>query len=569
MLKLLTVSNFALIDHIQIAFAPGLNILTGETGAGKSILIDALGAILGERASTDLIRRDCDYFRIEAVIAIAGSGALLQLLDAQGIPCEEAELIISRRLTRSGKNTITVNGCQIPLAVLRQFGELLLDMHGQHENQALLRPQAHLLLLDDYAATAVKPVLTEYGSVYQQWQQSRAELADYELRCRERERRIEMLSWQTEEIQQAQLQPGEDEQCRQEIRLLANAEKIAQSVSRSYLLLQQGERGGAVLPLLGEIRRELDAVVRYDESLQAHAEVATECFYQLEDIASQLRHYADGMDSDPARLQQLEDRMAVMQNLKKKYGATLAEVLAYQQEAAAELEGLQRSGQTAEQLAADCRQLEERLSQLGQQLNQERRRTAALLEAAVTEQLRDLGMPNAIFNVAVSTVDKFLPTGCNEVVCLFSANRGEAAKPLQKVASGGELSRIALAIKSVSAYRDAVGTVIFDEVDAGIGGKTAQMVAEKIAFVASGKQVLCITHSAAIASMADSHFLVEKTVDAERTITLVRPLAPPEQMLELARMIAGDDTQIAVENARQMIDSATKKKAKWINAVKS
>ncbi|MDF2501595.1 MAG: recN, partial [Anaerosporomusa subterranea] len=332
MLKTLTVSNFALIDHVQIAFAPGLNILTGETGAGKSILIDALSAILGERASVDSIRRDCDYFRVEAVFDISGSQALVSLLDEQGIPCEEDSLIISRRLTRSGKNTVTVNGCQIPLIVLRQIGELLIDMHGQHENQALLRPQSHLALIDEHA-DKVGPILADYKSAYQHWQQVRAELADHETRSRERERRIEMLLWQTEEIEQAELRLGEDEQWQQEIRLLANVEKIAHSVSRSYILLKQGERGSAVLSALGEIRRELEAVVRYDESLRSKAEALTECLYQLDDIASDLRQYADGIDSDPGRLQKLEDRMAVIQTLKKKYGSTIEEILAYQQQA--------------------------------------------------------------------------------------------------------------------------------------------------------------------------------------------------------------------------------------------
>jgi DNA repair protein RecN (Recombination protein N) len=515
----------------------------------------------------DSIRRDCDYFRVEAVFDISGSQALVSLLDEQGIPCEEDSLIISRRLTRSGKNTVTVNGCQIPLIVLRQIGELLIDMHGQHENQALLRPQSHLALIDEHA-DKVGPILADYKSAYQHWQQVRAELADHETRSRERERRIEMLLWQTEEIEQAELRLGEDEQWQQEIRLLANVEKIAHSVSRSYILLKQGERGSAVLSALGEIRRELEAVVRYDESLRSKAEALTECLYQLDDIASDLRQYADGIDSDPGRLQKLEDRMAVIQTLKKKYGSTIEEILAYQQQANTELENLQHTGQTVEQLAVKGQELEDKLTHLSARLDQKRRQAAAELEKAVTSQLRDLGMENAVFSVAISFADKFLSTGRNEVICLFSANRGEDPKPLQKVASGGELSRIALAIKSVSAYKDSVGTVIFDEVDAGIGGKTAQMVAEKIAFVASGKQVLCITHSPAIASMADIHFLAEKVVDSDRTITLVRQLAPPERMLELARMVAGDNTtQIAVENARQMIVTAIKKKEKWTNEV--
>jgi DNA repair protein RecN (Recombination protein N) len=422
-------------------------------------------------------------------------------------------------------------------------------------------------LVDEFAAT-VAPILAEYKADYRHWQQICSELADHESRSRERERRVEMLSWQTTEIEQAELRPGEDEQWQQEIRLLANVEKIAHAVSHSYILLKQGERGLAVLSALGEIRRELEAAVRYDEALRPKLETLTESLYQLDDIADDLRQYADSIDSDPGRLQRLEDRMAVIQNLKKKYGSTIEEILVYQQQANTELEALQDTSQTVEQLAAKGQELEAKLIDLSAQLDQERRQAAAELETAVTAQLRELGMPNAVFSVQISFTDQFLSTGRNEIGCLFSANRGEDPKPLQKVASGGELSRIALAIKSVSAYKDSVGTVIFDEVDAGIGGKTAQMVAEKIAFVARNKQVLAITHSPAIASMADSHFLAEKVVDSDRTITLVRQLTPPERTLELARMVAGDNTtQIAVENARQMIEVAIKKKEKWTNKV--
>lgn len=565
MLKTLTVNNFALIDHVQIAFAPGLNILTGETGAGKSILIDALGAILGERASVESIRSGCDYFRVEAVFDITDQQSLFDRLDDLGISCEEDTLIISRRLTRSGKNTVTVNGCQTPLAVLRQIGEWLIDMHGQHENQALLRPQSHLTLVDAYREH-IEPILADYRSTYLRWQQIRNQLDDHETRSRERERQIEMLAWQIEEIEQAQLRPGEDEQGQQEIRRLANVEKIAHAVARSYFLLQEGERGSAVLTVLGEIRRDLETVIRYDETLRPQCDVLTDCLYQLDDIASELRQYTEKLDSDPDRLQKLQDRQAAIQQLKKKYGSDIEDILAYQHHASSELAALQQAGQTVEQLIAKEQELEDKLFKLSNYLDQERRQAAAELETAVTAHLKDLGMPSAIFRVIIGATEQFQPTGRNEVFCVFSANRGEEPKPLQKVASGGELSRIALAIKSVCADKNSVGTVIFDEVDAGIGGKTAQMVAEKIAFVASSKQVLCITHSPAIASMADIHWLTEKVIDSDRTVTLVRQLAPPERILELARMVAGDQTtQITVENARQMIEIARKKKDKWRN----
>jgi DNA repair protein RecN (Recombination protein N) len=348
--------------------------------------------------------------------------------------------------------------------------------------------------------------------------------------------------------------------------LLSNIEKVANSVSHAYALLKQGERTISVVSALGEIRRELESAIRFDATLRAKAEVVAECLYQLEDVADELRFYVDNIDSQPGRLQKLEERMDIIHNVKKKYGSSIDEILSYQQQAKQELEALQNTGQTVEQLIVRSQELKERLMQIATRLDHERRQAAADLDASVTIHLRELGMPNAVFRIDVSSTEQFLPTGRNEVVCLFSANRGESPKLLQKVASGGELSRIALAIKSVNTYRDAVGTVVFDEVDAGIGGKTAQMVAEKIAFVAQTKQVFCITHSPPIASMADVHFLAEKLVDSDRTVTLVRQLTSTERMLELARMVAGDNTsKIAVDNARQMIETSMKIKEKWTN----
>lgn len=566
MLKSLTVTNFALIDQAQVEFAPGLNILTGETGAGKSILIDALNTLLGSRTSTDLIRSGCEYFRVEAVFEIGAAGSVAALLEEQGIPVEEGQLIISRRYTRSGKNTIIVNGCQVPLSVLRELGGKLVDMHGQHENQTMLRPDSYLTLVDG-SDPRIEAKLGEYSQIYQEWTGVRDELLKAEKLARERMQRLDMLNWQTEEIAAACLKPGEDEALDQEIRVLANAEKIATALSRAYTLLQQGPKGGGgVLPLLADAKRELETAARFDPRIQKQADIITEAFYQLEEAAGDIRRHSETIDFEPRRLDQLQERQDLIQKLKKKYGATINEVLAYYQQALSELAVLTHFDEHMAELSARKQRLEERARQAADELDALRQRAAKQLAAEVSRHLQDLGMPKARFVVQITKTAQLAPRGCNEAMLLFSANPGEEPKPLHKVASGGELSRIALAVKTVCASRDETGVMVFDEVDAGIGGQTAQMVAEKIALVAADKQVLCITHLPQLACMADHHILIRKEVEQERTTTRVQALDETERVLELTRMVAGDNlTDLAIENAREMVALAKRKKEKWKN----
>lgn len=563
MLKTLTVSNFALIDQVQLAFSPGLNILSGETGAGKSILIDAVGVVLGERAFTDFIRHDTDFLRVEAVFDIAEQPELQKLLAEHDIVVDEETLIVSRRFNRNSKNIVIANGCQITLATLRKIGEFLIDIHGQHESQALLRPRTHLTLLDHFAPK-IALLLAEYTELYQQWRQLTTQITTHTTQSQERERRIDMLTWQISEIEQAALQPAEDEQAEQEVRLLANVEKVVHAVSQAYDLLKREQQGRAILDGLNAVKRELAAAVKYDVGLQPQEQAIVECLYQIEDAATELRYYLEAIDNDPVRLQKLEDRLDLIRSLKRKYGSSIEEILTYQQQSAQELALLQNSVQTLDQLLLQEQRCKSKLLELSQQLSSERRAAAVELEAAITQQLHELGMPNAVLKVVVTDSNEFLATGCNEVQCLFSANRGDPPKPLQKIASGGELSRLALAIKAVVSGNNMAGTIIFDEVDAGIGGKTVQMVAEKIAFVASRRQVLCITHSPSIAAMADQHFMVEKQTVQEQTFSNVSQLNSNEQIIEVARMLAGDSTkQLVLDNAKQILDDAKKIKTKW------
>jgi DNA repair protein RecN (Recombination protein N) len=564
-LQTLTVSNFALIEHASIDFAAGLNILTGETGAGKSIIVDALNTVLGGRASGEMIRSGCDYFRVEAVFDIEQNSNLREFLADQGIPVEAESLIINRYVTRQGRNSIAVNGCNVTVGVLRQIGDQLVDMHGQHENQTLLKPETHLALVDSLDG-AIKDKLDAYRGLYNEWTKLCTELAGTETDSRERAQRLDMLEWQTKEIAAAALKAGEEEELEQTISLLTNAEKIAEAVGKAYLLFNEGSRGnGGVLSALSEIKRELESAARYDANLSTALVTITDALYQLEEAAGDLRNYNDNFEYEPQRLAQMQDRMDVIHKAKKKYGATVDEVLSYYEKAVAELSAISNHEERLAELEAKKAAAEKQLSQAADELDELRRKAASRVSKEICRHLADLGMPKAILDIAVNKSSKFNAAGRNEVAMLFSANPGEAAKPLQKVASGGELSRIALAMKTVCLGRESVGTMVFDEVDSGVGGQTGQMVGEKIALVSRGKQVLCITHLPQIAAMADCHLYVEKKIVGERTTTAVKLLNPEEHLVEVTRMISGDNvTKTALDNAAEMIAAAQQKKSKMV-----
>lgn len=567
MLKSLTVVNFALIDKAYIEFVPGLNILTGETGAGKSIIVDALSIIIGGRASGDFIRTGSDDFRVEAVFDISNISSLVNTLDEYGIiPEADGTLIISRRLTKHGKNSIHVNGCQITLTTLRKIGEKLVDMHGQHENQALLKPEVHLALTDSFAAE-IKPLLEEYRQVYKTWQTLKTKIATHTKDSRERLQREEMLSWQTQEIAAASLVSGEEEKLESQIKVLANAEKISNAISRSYTLLSQGNKGfSGIVSCLSDIKHNLELVARYDRAIDQPLAVVTESLYQLEETVGELRDYQETLDFNPAKLAKLEDRLDIIKKLKKKYGATVEDILQYYERANTELSAITNYDERLSQLEQEERSLTCKVEELAEELDKLRRIAGLNIANLISTHLADLGMPKAKFQVKVTRTEHYTANGANDVYFLFSANPGEEPKLLHKIASGGELSRIALAIKTVCSERDETATMIFDEVDAGIGGQTAQKVAEKIARIAAfDKQVLCITHLPQIASMADCHIYIDKVVEENRTKTRVSTLNSDAQLTELARMASGEITQLSIDNAAQMLEFSKLKKANWKN----
>ena len=567
MLQVLKVFNFALIEQAEIEFAKGFNVLTGETGAGKSIVIDALSVVLGGRSSVDMIRSGSDQFRVEAVFDLQQHSQVMDLLVEQAIPVEEDGLMfISRAVSRQGKNTVLINGTHAPLSLLRSLGDQLLDMHGQHENQALLRPESYIDLLDG-VDSQLAALLAAYRNSYELWRQTKEKIASVDKDDRQRVQRIDMLKWQAEEIDAAKLGKTEEEELPRQIALLTNAEKISTSVGNAWSILSDGGRQGKnVTDLLQECRRNLENAARFDDALFIYVQQLSDLVVQLEDVTPGLRDYLDRIEFDPGKLSRLQERMDLIYRLKQKYGSTVAEVISYGRNARQELENLERHDEILTGLRKQLSLQTMELEKQADSLSERRIQVAESMSQAIEAHLKDLGMPGGRFSILITSNDSYSPSGKDQVRFEFSANPGEELRLLAKVASGGELSRVALAIKTVCARNDGAQVMVFDEIDAGVGGHTARRVAEKIGQVALNKQVLCITHLPQIASMADSHIHIEKKLIDNRTQTFVHRLTAEDRLEELARMIGGEPiTKAGLENAAEMIRSATEQK----NALKT
>lgn len=563
MLKTLTVWNFALLEHVEIDFDAGLNILTGETGAGKSILIDALGAVLGHRLSSDAIRTGCDWLRVEAIFDIAGEKRLHELLADQAIDDEDDSLIVTRQITAKGKNVILVNGCHVTVGTLRAIGEFLVDIHGQHENLALVRAENQFALIDG-SDDAVPKLRAEYAEAFRAWKEADQALAEKKSSAETSADRMDMLKWQAKEIGDANLRPLEDEELEAEINRLSNAERITENVEEAAALLSGGAESEGILADVGALQRRVEALRQFDKTFEEAAPMLEDAVCQLKEVFYAVQGYRDGLEFDPERLDELQARMDVIDRLKRKYGASIEEVLAYRDKIENEIEGFENYDEI---VAALKKKREETRAEAGRRaalLTAARKEAAQKLSAAIVEQLIALGMPDAKLNVSLRPAE-LSARGADEIEMMFSANAGEPEKPLSKVASGGELSRVALAVKTVAAAGDSIAqSMVFDEIDTGIGGKTAQMVAERIALAASRKQVLCITHLPQIACMADVHYYLEKTAKDGKTSTDVRALPPKERAKEIARMASGADaTEASLTNAKEMIARAAAIKKKY------
>ncbi len=549
MLTELIIKNFAIIDRLQVSFGPGFNVLTGETGAGKSIIIDAVGLLLGDRARPDLIRTGEEEAVVEALVDLAARSDLQQALAAAGFEAGD-ELVLRRVVTRAGKNRVFVNGSLATLAQLQPLAAQLVTIYGQHEHQSLQRSDSHLVLLDRFAG--LEGALAEYEGLYRNRREIEEHLQRLESAERERQQRLDLLGFQCREIAAANLQPGEDEELARERLLLQHAERLAAATDGGYETLYGAQ--GAVCERLGAVAGELEGLAKIDPDLGLLAEAVRGALYSLEDVAAQLRDRARRIAFEPGRQQQVEERLALFGALKRKYGATLAEILEYHARIERELAELADLDAARDGLGRQLAAATAELRRAGEELSRRRREAAARLQAAVERELQDLAMPRARFEVRLSALGEAGARGLERGEFLLSPNPGEEAKPLARIASGGELSRLMLALKRAAPEGEAVPTVIFDEVDAGIGGIAATAVGEKLRGVAQTSQVLCITHLPQVAAYAERHYRVEKREEGGRTRTELVPLAGDERVREMARMLGGAKiTERTLEHAREMI----------------
>ena len=553
MLQSLHVHNFALLEDAHAEFTPGFNVFTGETGAGKSILIDAFGMVLGGRASVDYVRSGTEGLWVQAVFDIANQEDIKNILREQGIEAED-DLFLKRQISVAGKSRALVNGVQVPLAVLKQIGTALVDIHGQHENQALLKPEAARLVTDAFGGASLQAALAAYKKEYALYVEAQTKLAQLQQDNEKQDLLMDRYAWEINEITKASLVVGEEEGLEAEARLLQNGERIIKSVNAAY---EQLDEEDAVLSRLARVRDDLVYAARYDERLATFAEAVDSAWINLDDCRSELADYLSRSDFNEERATEVQQRLDTIYRLQKKYGGSTEAVLAYLEATQEKLEQLQDIAAALEKAQRELAQATKRLSVAAATLTQERERSAAVLSQSITTHIHDLAMPNGSFKIALAPLERFTSTGRDAVRFLFSGNLGEPLNDLEKVASGGELSRIALAMKTVLMHTAQVGTMVFDEIDTGVGGVTAQKMAEKIAAIATVGQVLCITHLPQIAAFADNHIYIEKRSSEGRTATVLAVLDYNQRLQELVRMTAGASTsRAALESATELLLAA-------------
>lgn len=564
MLRELAIENLVLIDDVRITFAPGLNILTGETGAGKSIIIDAISLLMGERADREAIRSGCEKGRVEGLFDIAGNDELAEFLGQCGIEVDEDEyLILSRELNISGKNICRVNGISVPLSLLKEIGQRLINLHSQAAHYSLLDTEQHGLFLDRFAGSTVERLKEQVRISYQHWKQLGEELSQWSVDPQTRQREMDLLAYQINEIDGAHLRVGEDDELEQQRAMYSNYHRIMDALSKVHVNLYMGsDRQPALIDVLGDLQKEFKELAHFSPVLDKINSSIDELIYSLEELVSLARRYVDEMEYDPQQMEEIENRLDFINNLKRKYGKTIKDILHYRDELFKKLEFYQNSQQRIQELEEDRTSAERELYNLCLELSKQRKMAAAQLEARIEAELKDIAMEDASFKVSIiSPADMdsadYAENGFDDISFLITTNRGEPLKPLAKVASGGEMSRIMLALNAVLGHVDRVPTMIFDEIDTGISGKTAQKVAQKLAYISREHQLICVTHLAQIASMADTHYLIKKVSDGERTHTEVHLLKERERLIEIARLLGGIDLSAASMNyAQEMINSS-------------
>ena len=549
MLSCLQIENVAVIQKAEVHFQPGLNVLTGETGAGKSILIDSINAILGNRTSKDLVRTGASKAVIRASFAQIPD-VVLDKLEAAGYE-RSAELLLSREITAEGKSSCRINGMPTTAAVLRELCGGLININGQHDSVGLLNPAHHLSILDDYAQNA--KLYQEYYVLYRSLVKVKKELDAMITDEAEKQRRIDLLSYQVQEIEEAGLTAGEEQTLEARRKVLANASTIRDRVAKAHALLSGDDDTPGAVDLLGEASNAMDTAAQLDESLSGVSGTLMDLYYSAKDAAAELIDRLDAYDTNDAELDEIEQRLDLLYRLKRKYGDTVEDIIAFGQKAREELEQIQFSEQRHNQLQAEKLRLYGLAREKAEALTQTRLKAFDELNARITDTLQFLNMPGVRMTLHHAR-GPLASHGQDSVEFYISTNPGEAPKPLARIASGGELSRITLAIKNALADRDAVPTVIYDEIDSGVSGKAAGRIGEVLRQSARGHQILCITHTAQIAALADCHLLIQKNVTNDRTYTEIHPLDTEGRVEALARLISGDHvTELSRANAREML----------------
>lgn len=559
MLQELSIRNLAVIEQVSVRFHDGFQVLTGETGAGKSIVIDALALVAGGRGSADMIRHGCDRADIEAIFDLPAGHPVWETLRRLGVEAEEEEtLLIKRELQAQGKSIAKINGQNVTLTMLREVGEHLVNIHGQHEHQSLLRTEHHLEWLDQYAGEAIASLKAAYREKFQRFQQVVRERRELEDTSRQQMQMLDLYRYQLDEINEARLKPGEDETLQEERSRLAHAEKLADTAAEAYDLLN-GAKG---LAAISKAVSKLEEIAKVDPSvLQPLLDQLQSAYYAAEDVVFQLRSYREGIEFNPQRLAEIEDRLNLIFGLRRKYGETVADIMAYRDRIQAETDRLDNREEKLKELTDLESSLQAELETQAEQLSMIRRDAARRLSDAIERELRELQMERSVFEVKLGR-GPLSQTGFDEAEFLLSTNPGEPPKPLAKIASGGEMSRVMLALKAIFASIDRIPVLVFDEVDTGVSGRAAQAIAEKLSRLSAACQVFAITHLPQVACMADYSYEIRKRVtDDGRTSTSVRELKDEERVEELARMLGGVEvTEKTRHHAQEMLVLAQRQK---------
>ena len=553
MLNQLSVRNVAVIDKLDINFHDGVSVLTGETGAGKSIIIDSINMILGDRANKELVRYGTDKAVVQAVFDAPKS--VINILEENDIDVEDETVIITRQVTKEGKSVARINGMVVTLNILREISDRLINIHGQHDNQALLTPIRHITFLDAYADN--EEYINRYKDILSKKREIEKKISSLEMDEQEKMQRIDLLEYQVNEIKKASLEKGEEDDLREQRDIYTNAEQITKSVNEAYMNLYEGDEIQSAYDGISIAVNEISQISDLNPQLKSIYDTLNEIMYSLEDTAHEIKEFGETVEFDEQTLNEIEERLDLISRLKRKYGNSIEEILEYLKKAESELNDIKLSDERTNELKEELKNITKELKEKGNVLTQRRENAAKVLEENIEKSLHELNMEKSKFKVSIENDGTFYDNGMDKVEFLISTNPGEPLKPLVKIVSGGELSRVMLAIKSILADSDGVDTMIFDEIDTGVSGKAAMSIAKKLAVIAKNKQVICITHLPQLTAMADNHYLIQKNTDGEMASTTLKELDEEGRELELARIIDGGEvTELALSHAKQMLENA-------------